>query len=378
MPSYKVFTPQKKSQPSSNPAIRVTGYEENRGRGQVFVKGISLETGEELIAGLSDTDNKKRPSLAQLRDGYKVKGNVKKLEPGGILVLDKAIRQEGQNIFMARWPSVMAYNNEEAQQGKVATAMFTLNVGQTPNGRRYGYAIKHAPDVRHFINGKTAEDLRGGIESFASKVARPTFTVRAFKDNGKEQPKEVIAICKMESHFWNRDEKRKKTPQEIANGVVETVQKMQEVYPNTTLSVVPGMRYQISTFILDDDRKFELLQKVARCFRDKKDESMQVAKKCCVKLSQDDHSFINDIKVIQPYSPGIAPAYMAGLVPAQDEAPKNEPDEPLVQAASPAEAVTRSNVPEKEPETARKASSQEPAASDDPFMGVEEDDGPQP
>lgn len=246
MPSQH-FTMQEKGHYTTNPALRVTGYLEDK-QGEVFVKGISLESGEEIVARLEATENKKRPSLAQLRDGYKVKGNTVVLKPGGILVLDRAYRPEGQKTFVARWPSVMAYTAADAANG-MTTGMFALKVGKKQTGDPYGYALKYAPEVKHFITGKTAEDLRQGIEAFATKVFCSAFTVRALKDSGDAQTQEVVADGSMVSN-WNKNENRVKTPQEMASAVVALAKKIQEHYPNTTLSVVPALAYSITNTLI--------------------------------------------------------------------------------------------------------------------------------
>lgn len=361
MPSYVEYTEyaEKKQTRTTNPAVRVTGYLEDKG--EVFVKGISLESGEEIIAKLEATENKKRPSLAQLRDGYTVKGNRVVLEPGGVLVLDRAYRPEGQKAFVARWPSVMAYTAAAAEKG-TATGMFTLYVEKKQDGGAYSYALKHSPEAKHFITGKTAEDLRQGIEAFAAQVSHPAFTVRAFKDSGDAQTQEVVTAGRVLGN-WNHAQGRENTPQEMASTVVTMAARMQKEYPNTTFSVVPAVKLFVSKYLTEDSRKLELLEKVASHFHAKDEGQKSVAKKCCVKLGGEHHEFINDIKVIDPYSPGIDPVHMSGLIPAQDEAPKEDPDMGHIQA-------------EEEYHTA--SSKEDPAPDLDPFtpFASVEDDGP--
>jgi hypothetical protein len=59
-------------------------------------------------------------------------------------------------------------------------------------------------------------------------------------------------------------------------------------------------------------------------------EGNSIAKKTCVKVGGEDSVFINDLKIIDPYAPGIDPVYLAGFVPATDEPQTKMQDEGAV------------------------------------------------
>lgn len=331
MPAYKVFTESspRKALRTTNLAVQVTGYETSND--EVMIKGISLESGEEITARLGPSDNKKRPSLEALRDGYKVKGILRKLEPGGIVVLDRAFRPAGNSVFTANWPSVMAYTENDAQSGNVLTAMCTLHAGISVNGhgKRYGFILQHATNPEQHFTGDSPKALRAGVEAFAAANPRCAFTIRVIREEA-DGTKGVLNIGKVLNN-WNSAEKRQRTPHEMAEAVEDVAKKSQADYQNVTFNVVPAVRYSVTSYLLDDEERFKRLMKVAEKFNDQNDTI--VAKKICMKLGGEHHEYVNDFKVLDPSGPGLDPAYFAGLVPAHDEAPTDDLNEVPTQPA---------------------------------------------
>lgn len=308
------------STPAINLVLRVEGFETRDG--VEYVKGTSLESGQKVEACLAPMeDASKRRSLMGLSKGFKFGKETYQLKPGGILCIDMA-RKQADGTYMGRWPTVLAYTENDI--GHVRHGLFTFCAFETQKGGRVSYAIQHATNPRNFICADQPEGLRAGVKNFSQTTHTPTFTIRAVKPGTQE----VVCWHAVLNNF-NKRTQAPCTPDEMAENVVNWANMMRKEHPDVHFDVVPGIRYNFSREVVKNDASFNLLKKMSGFFRAREGEfeGEYLAKKAAIKVGGEHGEYCNELRVIDPYEPGIMPACISPVLPAHDQRP--EPADPV-------------------------------------------------
>lgn len=309
---------------TKNLAVKVAGFSQSSDG--VGVVGTRIPDGEKVEVFLTTrgkmAENPRRNSIEKLRDGFKVQRTQYKLEPGGVVVFKGAFKPKGGTAYIASWPNVIAYNEEDAKKYYKMSeyGMMRLFHNAETDTWRGSYDSFAEP---HIFTGKSADDLAAGAAGFVEKFPRATFLIRALNERG-----EVIGFRQISKLFVDdgNGATRLMTPAEVGKTVAEAAAQMNA--PGG-YSVLPGLHYPVSRKALngsDEDSKKSMLsafQAAERAFVKvvkEIDDGLEVqevqSKRCFVKLSEPNDNgivYVSGIYSEDPYGPGVDPLTIGGL-----------------------------------------------------------------
>lgn len=168
--------------------VRVLGFNEQGS--QVGVTGKNALTGNEVTVWLTDSgicaENKRRKSLKELRDSFKM-GRVKyKLEPGGLVHFKGCFaKKDSPDNYISTWANVLGYNAQSVKESVVyiknAFVRF-FKPKEEDTWKPFGYATSFQDK---YIVGENIQELAGQIAETRASISNCTLLVRFLDHNGQ-------------------------------------------------------------------------------------------------------------------------------------------------------------------------------------------------
>lgn len=202
--------------------IRVSGYVEEGT--QVGVCGKNVLTGVDVTVWLTDTgacaENKRRKSIKNLRDSFKM-GSVRyKLEVGGMVHFKGCFANRNKpNNYISTWANVLGYNAESASESVMYmkhcfVRLFVPKEGDTY--KPFGYVSKF---LSKNLVAKDMSELSGQIEQARNDINNCTLLVRYLDSNGQ-----VIGFLGIDANKrYYKEESREYTPSEYGANCIELI-----------------------------------------------------------------------------------------------------------------------------------------------------------
>ena len=300
---------------SVNLPVRVKGYIEKDGAAGIV--GSDVRTGKDVTIFLSTigkaASNQKRLSVEALRDGFKVKRDQYKLEPGGLISCKGAFQpmERGGGADITTWINVLGDNTKEVDKyvGHSPTAMLRM-FGQEGSARGTVYVYENDP--AKYVRGMTAEDVREGLVDVAQNATRPGFMIRVLDHEGR------VVDYAQKAKYYNQQENRHLDPDEIAGVIAREAGAMVRQHPGCSLDIVPIELISVSSKALITENGHSQLgafQANASFFMIEQEngETDLVCKDVFMKFGGTSNEFINALFVTDPYGPGVDPVLLGQL-----------------------------------------------------------------
>ncbi len=334
----KSLAPQQETN-SYNLVVEVSGFGKTPDGKASTVKGTNLVTGEAVEVMLSNkgnlADNVNRKSLADFEKGFKVGPNKYKVEPGGVM----SFRAPGWEPKpgepkIAFWADALAFNKDQAETNLKA-GLVTLRVFEPTGKPAHGaLTVWHEDKV---TSAPTAKELAPAVLAHQKEAgAQAGFLARHIKGQ------EVVELQILQAAY-DKETKQARTPEAATKIIMDKMVAVAERVEADRVDIVPTTRYSVLSAMTasqsgkDQMPKWRGLESLFIKTLDDGDREM-LAKKAFFTIGGDNLDFVNDVKPLDPYGPGIDPGllskdalrYASALDTPSKESPalaRGEPDQ---------------------------------------------------
>lgn len=242
-----IIQQKKKQEDKPGYVIRVTGYIEKDG--EIGCKGINLLNGKEQTFWLTTegvlSENKRRKSIQQMRDGYVIGRDFYKLIVGGRIHFKGCFRRQdfGDENYFSTWPNPIGYDKEAVSNntGFSFGAFLQFVVPNSETTKPYGYMTIYPKDK--ILETNDLEEIRAKIENQREKNKFCTFMVRYINYDRELLGFHIIGanarFCKKASSDY--------PAQDYADNCIATIEEKGREYPDSTAySIVFCTTYSIT------------------------------------------------------------------------------------------------------------------------------------
>lgn len=226
--------------------VRVTGFVEQGS--QVGVSGKNALTGEEVTVWLTDTgacaENKRRKTLKNLRDSFKMGPNRYKLEAGGLVHFKGCFaKKDSPNNYISTWANVLGYNAQAVKDYVAYIKNCFVNVVEPRDGDTwppFGYVTSFQS---RYIISENIQDLESQIAEVRTEINNCTLLVRFLDQYGR-----VIGFKNIDStKRYNKEKGCEFTPDEYGVNCVALIEDQLSNYNDVAaVNILVGKTWSIS------------------------------------------------------------------------------------------------------------------------------------